>query len=79
MSNLTLLIDNRTNWLALIDETDDLDAVNAQLKHFLEMCDDIDISSNSDLVSAYNTIDAELNTRGITHTPITPPPQAPTS
>jgi len=79
MSNLTLLTDNRTNWLSLIDETDDLDNVNAQLKHFLELCDAEDISSDSDLVSAYNTVDAELNTRGITHTPITPPQPAPTS
>ena len=53
MSNLTLLSDNRTNWLSLIDETDDLDNVNAQLKHFLELCDAEDISSDSDLVSAY--------------------------
>ena len=76
---IDFLSENRTNFLALIDETEDLDAINAQLKHFLEMCDDTDISSDSDLVSAYNTIDAELNTRGITHTPITQLPQAPTS
>jgi hypothetical protein len=74
---IDFLSENRTNFLALIDETEDLDYVNLQLQHFLNRCDDIDISSDSDLVSAYNTIKTELGTRGITHTPIeTPTPAA---
>lgn len=76
---IEMLSDNRTNFLGLIEETEDLDNVNAQLKHFLELCDEVDISSNSDLVSAYNTIKTELGTRSITHTPIVHPTSAPTS
>lgn len=76
---IDFLIENRTNFLALIDETEELDSVNSQLQYFLVSCDEVDISSNSDLVSAYDTINTELGTRGITHTPIDKPTQAPTS
>jgi hypothetical protein len=76
---IDFLSENRTNFLALIDETEELDSVNLQLQYFLNRCDDIDISSDSDLVSAYNTIKTELGTRGITHTPVDKPTPAPTS
>ena len=63
---LDKLITDYASYVSLIDATEDLDKINMTLSQFCILCKRVDYTSNSDLLAAFNTISAELSSRGVT-------------
>lgn len=63
---LDKLITDYASYVSLIDATEDLDKINMTLSQFCILCKRVDYTSNSDLLTAFNTISAELSSRGVT-------------
>jgi len=76
---LEKLITDYASYVSLLDETENLDKINMTLSQFCILCKRVDYASNSDLLTALNTISAELSSRGVTvqYDPVGTP--APTS